>query len=154
MRGFDGVTRLKADPLAFRAEVPPSTASLVYRSRHAWSDAAWLERREATDPLTAPLSIYELHPGSWRQGLGWRDLADELAEHVTGLGFTHVELLPVMQHPYGPSWGYQVSGFYAPHATARRAGRPARVRRPAARERDRRDPRLGARRISRWTTGR
>ena len=57
------------------------------------------ERREATDPLTAPLSIYELHPGSWRQGLGWRDLADELAEHVTALGFTHVELLPVMQHP-------------------------------------------------------
>ncbi len=116
IEGFDGVTRLKADPIAFRAEVPPSTASLVYRSRHRWSDDAWLARRTATDPLTAPLSIYEVHAGSWRQGLGWRDLADELGEHVTRLGFTHVELLPVMQHPYGPSWGYQVSGFYAPHA--------------------------------------
>jgi 1,4-alpha-glucan branching enzyme len=116
IEGFDGVTRLKADPIAFRAEVPPSTASLVYRSRHRWTDDAWLARRTTTDPLTAPLSIYEVHAGSWRQGLGWRDLADELGEHVTRLGFTHVELLPVMQHPYGPSWGYQVSGFYAPHA--------------------------------------
>ena len=63
------------------------------------------------------MSIYEVHPGSWRQGLGWRDLADELGEHVSALGFTHVELMPVMQHPYGPSWGYQVSGYYAPQAT-------------------------------------
>ncbi len=115
--GFDGITRLKADPYAFRAEVPPSTASLVYRSRHTWVDGEWIARREAGDPLSAPLSIYELHPGSWRQGLGWRDLADELGDYVTELGFTHVELLPVMQHPYGPSWGYQVSGFYAPQST-------------------------------------
>ena len=116
VRGADGVARLKADPLAFRAEVPPATASIVYRSRHAWSDAAWLERRRATDPLEVPMSAYEVHAGSWRQGLGWRDLADELGEHVAELGFTHVELLPVMQHPFGPSWGYQVSGYYAPHA--------------------------------------
>ncbi len=117
VRGADGVTRLKADPIAFRAETPPGTASVVYRTRHTWSDEAWLRRRTATDPLEAPMSIYEAHPASWRQGLGWRDLADELGEHVESLGFTHVELMPVMQHPYGPSWGYQVTGYYAPQAT-------------------------------------
>ncbi|HET9243305.1 MAG TPA: 1,4-alpha-glucan branching protein GlgB [Gaiella sp.] len=117
VRGADGVTRLKADPLAFRAEAPPGTASIVYRSRHVWSDDAWLSRRTATDPLVAPMSVYEAHAGSWRQGLGWRDLGDELGEHVAELGFTHVELLPVMQHPFGPSWGYQVTGYYAPQAT-------------------------------------
>ena len=116
VHGADGAVRLKADPLAFRAELPPDTASIVYRSRHAWSDDAWLARRRATDPLSAPMSVYEVHAGSWRQGLGWRDLADELGEHVAELGFTHVELMPVMQHPFGPSWGYQVSGYYAPHA--------------------------------------
>jgi 1,4-alpha-glucan branching enzyme len=117
IRGFDGVTREKADPVAFRAEVPPATGSVVYRSRYVWRDDEWLARRSASDPLAAPLSIYEVHAGSWRQGLGWRDLADELAEHVGSLGFTHVELLPVMQHPFGPSWGYQVTGYYAPQAT-------------------------------------
>ena len=117
VRGADGVTREKADPIAFRAEAPPATASIVYRSRHTWADGDWLARRRTTDPLAAPMSIYEAHPASWRQGLGWRDLADELGEHVSALGFTHVELMPVMQHPYGPSWGYQVSGYYAPQAT-------------------------------------
>ncbi len=117
IHGADGVTRLKADPLAFRAEAPPATASVVYRSRHSWSDGEWLARRHATDPLRAPMSIYEVHAGSWRQGLGWRDLADELGDHVEALGFTHVELMPVMQHPFGPSWGYQVTGYFAPHAT-------------------------------------
>ena len=86
VRGADGVTRLKADPVAFRAEAPPGTASVVYRTRHTWSDEAWLRRRAATDPLEAPMSIYEAHPASWRQGLGWRDLADELGEHVEELG--------------------------------------------------------------------
>ena len=75
VRGADGVTRLKADPYAFRAEVPPKTASVVYRSRHAWKDDDWLARRAVTDPLTAPMSIYEVHAGSWRAGLGWRELA-------------------------------------------------------------------------------
>ena len=117
VRGADRVTRLKADPVAFRAELPPETASILYRSRHTWGDAQWLERRASGDPLAAPLSVYEVHAGSWRQGLGWRDLADELSEHVVGLGFTHVELMPVMQHPYGPSWGYQVTGYFAPQAT-------------------------------------
>ena len=117
VRGADGVVRLKADPVAFRAEAPPGTASIVYRSTFEWSDDDWLARRESTDPLVAPLSVYEVHAASWRQGLGWRDLADELGEHVEALGFTHVELLPVMQHPFGGSWGYQVTGFYAPQAT-------------------------------------
>ena len=117
VHGADGVTRLKADPLAFRAEEPPATASVVYRSRHTWSDDDWLARRRGTDPLRAPMSAYEVHAGSWRQGLGWRDLADELGDHVEELGFTHVELMPVMQHPFGPSWGYQVTGYYAPQAT-------------------------------------
>jgi 1,4-alpha-glucan branching enzyme len=114
--GADGVTRLKADPIAFRAEPPPKTASVLYRSRHSWRDRDWLERREAADPLAAPMSVYEVHAGSWRQGLGWLDLAEQLTQHVVELGFTHVELMPVMQHPFGPSWGYQVSGYYAPHA--------------------------------------
>jgi len=117
VHGADGVTRVKADPLAFRAEEPPATASVVYRSRHTWSDDEWLTRRRGTDPLRAPMSAYEVHAGSWRQGLGWRDLADELGDHVEELGFTHVELMPVMQHPFGPSWGYQVTGYYAPQAT-------------------------------------
>ena len=117
VHGADGVARLKADPLAFRAEEPPATASVVYRSRHTWSDDEWLTQRRGTDPLRAPMSAYEVHAGSWRQGLGWRDLADELGDHVEELGFTHVELMPVMQHPFGPSWGYQVTGYYAPQAT-------------------------------------
>jgi 1,4-alpha-glucan branching enzyme len=117
VRGADGQTRLKADPLAFRAEEPPRTASVLYRSRYVWNDGEWLARRAATNPLTAPFSVYEVHAGSWRQGLGWRDLADELAEHVVETGFTHVELMPVMQHPFGPSWGYQVTGYFAPQAT-------------------------------------
>lgn len=115
--GRDGATTLRADPVAFRAEPPPDTASTVFRSRHVWSDETWLERRRATDPLTAPLAIYELHAGSWRPGLGWRGLASELGDYVEQTGFTHVELMPVMQHPYGPSWGYQVTGYYAPQAT-------------------------------------
>ena len=117
VRGADGVARLKADPLASRAEVPPDNASLVFRSRHVWSDDAWLGRRAAADLLSQPMSIYEVHAGSWRAGLGWRELAVELGDHVEQLGFTHVELLPAMQHPYAPSWGYQVTGYYAPQST-------------------------------------
>jgi 1,4-alpha-glucan branching enzyme len=78
VKGSDGVVRLKADPVAFRAETPPGTASLVYRSTYEWQDDDWLARRAESDPLTAPLSVYEVHAASWRQGLGWRDLADEL----------------------------------------------------------------------------
>jgi 1,4-alpha-glucan branching enzyme len=113
----DGVVRLKADPYAFRAEVPPANASIVYRSGYRWQDDDWLRRRREQNPLDRPLSIYEVHVGSWRVGHGYRELAVQLAPYVAELGFTHVELLPVMQHPFSGSWGYQVSGYYAPQST-------------------------------------
>jgi 1,4-alpha-glucan branching enzyme len=109
--------REKADPLAFQAEVPPRTASVVFESHYEWLDGDWLEARRKQEPLERPLSIYEVHAPSWRRGLGWRELADQLAPYVRDLGFTHVELLPVMHHPYSGSWGYQVTGFYAPVST-------------------------------------
>jgi 1,4-alpha-glucan branching enzyme len=108
--------REKADPLAFRAEVPPKTASVVFSSEYEWLDADWLESRRRQTPLERPLSIYEMHAPSWRRGIGWRELARELAPYVRDLGFTHVELLPVMHHPYEGSWGYQVTGYYAPYS--------------------------------------
>jgi 1,4-alpha-glucan branching enzyme len=115
--GADGHLRLKADPFAFYAEVPPKTASKIYRSRYEWADDAWLERRRAADALRAPLSIYEVHAESWRLGLGWKQLAEQLVSYADDLGFTHVEFLPVMHHPFSGSWGYQVTGFYAPVST-------------------------------------
>ncbi|MBA3429625.1 MAG: 1,4-alpha-glucan branching enzyme, partial [Actinobacteria bacterium] len=115
--GADGHLRLKADPFAFAAEVPPKTASVVYRSTHEWGDAAWLAARRRADPLVRPVSIYEVHAPSWRLGLRWPELADQLVRYVDELGFTHVQLLPVMHHPFSGSWGYQVTGFYAPVST-------------------------------------
>ena len=112
-----GQPSLRADPIAFRAEPPPDTASTIFTSHYAWSDEAWLAQRASTDPVVAPLSIYEAHAGSWRQGLGWRGLAQQLGDYLEETAFTHVELLPVMHHPYGPSWGYQVTGYFAPTAT-------------------------------------
>ncbi|MFG3707790.1 1,4-alpha-glucan branching protein GlgB [Micromonospora sp. NPDC047670] len=112
--GADGHWRDKADPLAAYAEVPPATASVVHHSAYEWGDAAWLERRARRQPHQEPMSVYEVHLGSWRPGLGYRELAEELTEYVTGLGFTHVEFLPVMEHPFGGSWGYQVTGYFAP----------------------------------------
>jgi 1,4-alpha-glucan branching enzyme len=114
IRGADGVERWKADPYAFRSETPPKTASIVHRSTYEWGDEDWLERRRTRDPLAEPLSVYEVHAGSWRLGHGWRELAEALVDYVDELGFTHVELMPVMQHPFLGSWGYQVSGYYAP----------------------------------------
>ncbi|WP_405093436.1 1,4-alpha-glucan branching protein GlgB [Micromonospora sp. NBC_01392] len=114
--GADGRWRDKADPMATRTEVPPATASVVHHSAYAWSDAEWLERRATRRPHEEPMSVYEVHLGSWRPGLGYRELAEQLTAYVTEMGFTHVELLPVMEHPYGGSWGYQVTGFYAPTA--------------------------------------
>ena len=119
-----GPPMLKADPYAFRTEVPPANASVVARlDRHAWQDGAWLEARAAADVARAPLSIYEVHLGSWRRKveeqdrpLTYRELAPLLADYVRQLGFTHVELLPVAEHPFGGSWGYQVSNYYAPTA--------------------------------------
>jgi len=109
--------RDKADPLSFEQELPPKTASVVFESEYEWLDGDWLDARRAQQPLARPVSIYEVHAPSWRRGLGWRELAGELAAYVTDLGFTHVELLPVMHHPYSGSWGYQVTNFYATVST-------------------------------------
>ncbi|HEY3736930.1 MAG TPA: 1,4-alpha-glucan branching protein GlgB [Jatrophihabitans sp.] len=110
----DGTWQEKADPLAFATEVPPATASVVTTSRFRWSDEQWLHHRANTAWHAAPISIYEVHLGSWRQGLSYLDLAKQLVAHVAQHGFTHVELLPVAEHPYGGSWGYQVTSYYAP----------------------------------------
>ena len=112
--GADGEWREKADPLAAYTEVPPATASVVHHSRYRWDDADWMARRAERQPHQEPMSVYEVHLGSWRPGLSYRELADQLTEYVTDLGFTHVEFLPVMEHPFGGSWGYQVTGYYAP----------------------------------------
>ena len=114
--GPDGNWHEKADPMAFATEVPPATASRVTVSSHVWSDDVWVARRDATQWVSAPMSVYEVHLGSWRPGLGYRELATELANYVSDNGFTHVELLPVAEHPFGGSWGYQVTSYYAPTA--------------------------------------
>lgn len=110
----DGHWATKIDPLARATEVPPATASVVVESSHKWGDSKWLTARKKRDALKAPMSIYELHLGSWRPGLNYRTIADELIEYVNYLGFTHVEFMPLAEHPYAPSWGYQVTGYYAP----------------------------------------
>jgi len=121
IRGADGVVRLKADPVALRAELPPKTGSVVFEPHHRWEDADWLASRRSVEPHAAPISIYEVHLGSWRlntlegnRPLTYTEQADELADYALDLGFTHVELLPVMEHPFTGSWGYQVTGYYAP----------------------------------------
>jgi len=103
----------RADPMARRAEVAPATATVITKAAHDWADDAWMARRAETDVHQGPMSIYELHVGSWRPGLGYRELADPLVEYVTALGFTHVEFMPLAEHPFGGSWGYQVTGYYA-----------------------------------------
>ncbi|MFE6994901.1 1,4-alpha-glucan branching protein GlgB [Microbacterium sp. NPDC057659] len=110
----DGRWILKADPMAQAAEVPPATASVVTLGAYAWADGAWMTRRAATHAVAQPMSVYEVHLGSWRGGMSYRDIAQPLIEHVTSTGFTHVELMPVAEHPFGGSWGYQVTGYYAP----------------------------------------
>jgi 1,4-alpha-glucan branching enzyme len=115
----DGRRVEKADPLAFQAEHPPATASVVSTSSYRWGDGAWVERRAQHDHHHNPMSVYEMHLGSWRRGeddrvLTYRELALELADYVADMGFTHVEFLPVAEHPYTPSWGYQVSSYFAP----------------------------------------
>ena len=116
--GPDGHKRDKADPFASRAEHPPATASMVWQCHHEWGDHAWMKSRKDRIAQSAPVSIYELHLGSWRRDhnevLGYRELGERLAEHVGNLGFTHVELMPIMEHPFYGSWGYQVTGFFAP----------------------------------------
>ena len=114
------VLPLKMDPLAFATEVPPDTSSVVHGLiDHDWSDGAWISSRSGVNDRSAPISIYEVHLGSWRRGdgntyLGYDQLADELIPYVKSLGFTHVELLPISEHPFSGSWGYQPIGLYAP----------------------------------------
>jgi 1,4-alpha-glucan branching enzyme len=115
--------RLKADPFARAAELPPGTASRVTASSYQWGDAEWLARRAGRDPGRVPMAIYEVHLGSWarilEEGQRWltyREIAPRLIEHVRRLGFTHVEFLPLAEHPFTGSWGYQVSAYFAPTA--------------------------------------
>ncbi|TLQ43643.1 1,4-alpha-glucan branching enzyme [Streptomyces marianii] len=112
----DGSRTLRADPMARRTEVPPANASVVTESHHVWHDETWMANRGARPVHEAPFSVYEVHLPSWRPGLTYRQLADQLPAYVKDLGFTHVELMPVAEHPFGGSWGYQVTGFYAPTA--------------------------------------
>jgi 1,4-alpha-glucan branching enzyme len=114
--GADGRWREKSDPLAFRTEIPPATASIVDVPTHEWSDDAWITARAQRQPHSEPMSIYEVHLGSWRSGLGYRESAEQLVEYLADTGFTHIELLPVAEHPFGGSWGYQVTSYYAPTA--------------------------------------
>ncbi len=115
-RGVD-----KADPFAFATELPPKTASVVADLSYRWGDSRWMKERASRDALKTPLSIYELHTGSWRRkpeegnrSLTYRELAGPLVEYVKQLGFTHVELMPIMEHPFYGSWGYQTTGYFAP----------------------------------------
>jgi 1,4-alpha-glucan branching enzyme len=118
-----GLPFTKSDPYALRMERPPDTAAVTWHlGAHEWQDQAWMDTRRARGAaLDAPMTIYEVHAGSWRRNtiegfrsLTWRELAAELVPYVQGMGFTHIELLPVMEHPFGGSWGYQVTGFFAP----------------------------------------
>lgn len=104
----------KIDPLARQSETPPATASVVTVSNYKWRDANWLEDRSKRNALKSPMSVYELHLGSWRGAKNYRDIAPELIGHVKYLGFTHVEFMPLAEHPFGGSWGYQVTGYYSP----------------------------------------
>ncbi|MEO1227465.1 MAG: 1,4-alpha-glucan branching protein GlgB [Myxococcota bacterium] len=119
----------KADPFARMAELPPATASVVWSEDYAWSDGPWMAGRGARQGTSAPMSVYEVHLGSWMRAgahgenmLSYRDLADRLADYLEKTQFTHVELLPVTEHPFYGSWGYQTTGYFAP---TRRFGTPA-----------------------------
>ncbi|MCX6930128.1 MAG: 1,4-alpha-glucan branching enzyme, partial [Verrucomicrobia bacterium] len=120
LRDAHGKVGMKTDPYGFFFETAPKNASIVWNNRKfAWTDETWLTQRRQRDPLRAPLSIYEVHLGSWRQQAdgtspGYRVLAEPLIQYVRQMGFTHVEFMPVAEHAFYPSWGYQVMGFYAP----------------------------------------
>lgn len=120
VRNASGHIVLKTDPFGFFFETPPKTASIVWNNRKFnWNDEQWLAHRRRREPLREPFSVYEVHLGSWRkkaldESLSYRELAGPLVEYVKEMGFTHVEFLPVAEHAFYPSWGYQVTGFYAP----------------------------------------
>ncbi|HEX2063474.1 MAG TPA: 1,4-alpha-glucan branching protein GlgB, partial [Acidimicrobiales bacterium] len=118
-----GHLRLKADPMAFRAQKPPQTDSLVFKSEYKWGDDEWVAKRDKADHYHGPLSVYELHLGSWRRDpsepdriLSYSELAEQLPDYVADMGFTHVEFMPMAEHPFEGSWGYQISSYYAPSA--------------------------------------
>ncbi|TZF82575.1 1,4-alpha-glucan branching protein GlgB [Pedobacter sp. BS3] len=120
IRSHNGEELEKADPFALRWEEPPHTASIVWDTWYEWNDEKWMDRRAEKNALNKPVSVYEVHIGSWArspespdQFLGYREIADKLVPYVKEMGFTHVELMPVMEHPYYPSWGYQVTGYFA-----------------------------------------
>jgi 1,4-alpha-glucan branching enzyme len=111
----------KGDPFAFFWETPPKTSSIVWDLKYDWKDEEWMKNRRMRNSLESPLAVYEIHPGSWRRvpeeahrSLGYKELAEQLVEYVKDMGFTHVEFMPVMEHPFFGSWGYQVTGFFAP----------------------------------------
>jgi 1,4-alpha-glucan branching enzyme len=117
----DGYSIDKADPYGFLCEIPPKSASVIWDLQYEWNDSTYLKQRKAKQAQNAPISIYEVHLGSWMRSdsppyhsLGYRELAPRLAEHVTKCGFTHVELLPITEHPFFGSWGYQTTGYFAP----------------------------------------
>ncbi|WP_256007309.1 1,4-alpha-glucan branching protein GlgB [Pedobacter deserti] len=128
IKGYDGVEREKGDPFARRWERPPRTASMVWDTAYAWKDKTWMNRRARVDALKQPMTVYELHLGSWRRDpsdpkriLTYKEIAEALVPYVLDMGFTHVELMPVMEYPYYPSWGYQITGYFAAssrHGTA------------------------------------
>jgi len=112
--GIDGRWVDHADPMARATEIPPLTASVVEESNYQWNDQVWLDQRSQFQPWRSAVSVYEVHLGSWKIGLSYKALAVELVDYIQQQGFTHVEFLPVTEHPYGPSWGYQVTSFFAP----------------------------------------
>ncbi|HEV2753126.1 MAG TPA: alpha-amylase family glycosyl hydrolase, partial [Solirubrobacteraceae bacterium] len=122
VRTQSGDLRLKADPFAFRAQPSPGTDSIVHRPKHQWGDDAWTTARATgPEPFRSPMSVYEVHLGSWRRDpsdperlLSYRELAEQLAAYCADMGFTHVELMPVTEHPFDGSWGYQATGYFAP----------------------------------------
>ena len=117
----NGIITEKADPFARRAEHPPKTASVVYSTDHVWKDKAWMKKRHKHNSLEAPFSVYEIHLGSWKRKaeednrcLSYSELATELVTYIKEMNFTHVEFMPIMEYPYDPSWGYQLTGYFAP----------------------------------------
>lgn len=114
--GPDGNWFQKADPMARHTEVPPATASVVTETEYVWKDRQWMTDRASRNPHQGPMSIYECHIGSWKQGLTYRSFADQLVPYLIDMGYTHVEFMPVAEHPFGGSWGYQVTSYYAPTA--------------------------------------
>ncbi len=120
VHSFEGIWLEKGDPFARRWELPPGTASIVWDTKYSWKDRSWLRKRAKVNALDQPMSVYEVHLGSWKRDpsnptriLTYREVADTLVDYVLEMGFTHVELMPVMEYPYFPSWGYQITGYFA-----------------------------------------